>query len=211
MGLYVLKIILLCGIRDDFLDMLNLLGKGDISKDSFKKIVELCKRYSRGSSRNNRQDKWDKLERDVFDRTQKSYNGGATHSEIGNLLENFKIEMMSSISLKIDVLKEKQKQAVEDLTLGVFCPRCRMNHPLRQCLLDKVEVCQLCELNHDTKECPLLPQVKAVMQASTPEVELAYFIAQKKPWQPRNQGMTPDSFPFFNIMSNWNNMQNMNT
>ena len=35
MGLYVLKIILLHGIRDDCLDMLNLLGKGDISKESF--------------------------------------------------------------------------------------------------------------------------------------------------------------------------------
>ena len=50
MGLDVLKIILLRGIRDDFLDMLNLLGKGDISKESFEKIVELCTRYSRGSS-----------------------------------------------------------------------------------------------------------------------------------------------------------------
>ena len=69
MGLDVLKIILLHGIRDDFLDMLNLLGKGDISKESFEKIVELCKRYSRGSSRNNRWDKWDKLECDVFDKT----------------------------------------------------------------------------------------------------------------------------------------------
>ena len=34
MGLDVLKIILLRGIRNDFLDMLNLLGKGDISKES---------------------------------------------------------------------------------------------------------------------------------------------------------------------------------
>ena len=57
MGLDVLKIILLCGIREDFLDMLNLLGKGDISKESFEKIVELCRRYSKGSSRKN---KWDK-------------------------------------------------------------------------------------------------------------------------------------------------------
>ena len=69
MGLDVLKIILLHGIREYFLDMLNLLGKGGISKDSFEKIIELCKRYSRGSSRNNKQDKWDKLERYVFDRT----------------------------------------------------------------------------------------------------------------------------------------------
>ena len=85
MGLYVLKIILLSGIREDFLDMLNLLGKGDISKESFENIIELCKRYSRGSSRNNKRDKQDKLERDVFDRTQKSSNGEATCAEIGNL------------------------------------------------------------------------------------------------------------------------------
>ena len=53
MGLDVLKIILLCGIREDYLDVLNLLGKGDISKDSFENIIELCKRHSRGCSRNN--------------------------------------------------------------------------------------------------------------------------------------------------------------
>ena len=149
MGLDVLKIILLHGIREDWLDMLNLLGKGDISKESFENIVELCKRYSRGSSRNK---KWDKLEQDVFDITHKSCNGGATLEEIGNLLENFKTEMMSSISSEIDVLGSKQKQAVEDLTLGVFFPRCRKKHPLKECPLDKVEVCQLYELNHDMKE-----------------------------------------------------------
>ena len=48
MGLDVLKIILLRGIRDDCLDMLNLLGKGDISKESFKKIVELYKKVLQG-------------------------------------------------------------------------------------------------------------------------------------------------------------------
>ena len=147
----------------------------------------------------------------VFDRTQNSSNGGATQAEIGNLLKNFKTEMMSSISSEIDVLREKQKQAVEDLTLGILCPKCRKNHPLKECPLDKVEVCQPCELNHYIKECPSLPQVKAALQASTPDVELAYFIAQKKPWQPRNQGMTPDSFSFLNNMNNWNNMQHMNT
>ena len=48
------KIILIQGMRDDCLDMLNLLGKGDISKEPFEKIVELCRRYSRGSSRTNK-------------------------------------------------------------------------------------------------------------------------------------------------------------
>ena len=108
---------------------------------------------------------------------EKSSDGGATQEEIGNLLLNFKIEMMSSISSKIDVLRAKQKQAVEDLTLDVFCPRCRKNHPLKECPLDKVEVCQLCELNHDTKEFPSLPQVKTVLQESNPNMEPAYLFA----------------------------------
>ena len=127
-------------------------------------------------------------------------------AEIGNLLENFKTEMMSSISSKIDVLRAKQKQAVEDLTLGIFFHKCWKNHPLKECPLDKVEVCQLCELNHYTKECPSLPQVKVVLQESTPDVEPTYFIAQKKPWRPQNQGMAPDLFPFSDNMNNWNNM-----
>ena len=42
MGKDVLKIILLLGIREYFLDMLNLLGKGDISKESYEEIVDLC-------------------------------------------------------------------------------------------------------------------------------------------------------------------------
>ena len=54
MGLDVIKIVLLHGIRDYFLYMLNLLKNGDISKESFENIVELCKRYSRGYSRNNK-------------------------------------------------------------------------------------------------------------------------------------------------------------
>ena len=118
---------------------------------------------------------------------------------------------MSSISSEIDVLRTKQKQAIEDITLGVLFPRCRKKHPLKEFPLDKVEVCQLCKLNQDTKECPSLPQVKAVLQETTPDMEPAYFIAQKKHQHPQNQGMNPDSFPFLNNMNNWNNMHHMNT
>ena len=57
MGLDVLKIILLRGIREELLGMLNLMGKEDILKESFENIIELCRRYSRGSSRTNKQDK----------------------------------------------------------------------------------------------------------------------------------------------------------
>ena len=138
MGLDVLKIILLHGIREYFLGMLNLLGKGDILKEPFENIVELCRRYSRESSRTK---KHDKLEQDVFNKAQNSSNGGATQAELSNLIEKFKTDMMSSISSEIDVLRAKKKQLVEDLALGVFFPRCRKKHPLKECPLDKVEVC----------------------------------------------------------------------
>ena len=55
-GRDVLRIILLCGIREDCLNMLNLLGKGDISKEPFDNIVDLCRRYSRGSFRTSTRD-----------------------------------------------------------------------------------------------------------------------------------------------------------
>ena len=41
-GKDVLKIILLCGFREDCLDMLNLLGRGDISREYFDPILDLC-------------------------------------------------------------------------------------------------------------------------------------------------------------------------
>ena len=67
MGKDVLKMILLHGIREDCLDMLNLLGKGNISKESFEEIVDLYRRYSRGSYRTNNSDK--RLDWDVFNIT----------------------------------------------------------------------------------------------------------------------------------------------
>jgi hypothetical protein len=42
----ILKTILLKGVRDDFLDMMNILGKGDISKESYEEIVNIFKRCS---------------------------------------------------------------------------------------------------------------------------------------------------------------------
>ena len=66
MGIDVLKIILLCGIMEDYIGMLKLMGKGDISKEYFENIIELWRRYTRGSSKTNKRDK---LEQDSFDRT----------------------------------------------------------------------------------------------------------------------------------------------
>jgi len=80
------------GVRDDCLDMLNMLGKGDISKESYDEIVNLCKRCSRGATNKS------KRRDNTYSRAQKSASGGVTRAEIGNLLEEFKTEILSSFS-----------------------------------------------------------------------------------------------------------------
>ena len=42
-GRDVLKIIFLQGIREEFMDILNLLGKGYIFKEYFDHIVDVCR------------------------------------------------------------------------------------------------------------------------------------------------------------------------
>lgn len=41
LDLEILKTIFIIGMRDDYLDTLNLLGKGDISQDPFVEIINL--------------------------------------------------------------------------------------------------------------------------------------------------------------------------
>ena len=42
----ILKTIFLKGVRDDCLDMMNMLGKGDITKEFYEDIVNICKIFS---------------------------------------------------------------------------------------------------------------------------------------------------------------------
>jgi hypothetical protein len=132
----ILKTIFLKGVREDCLDMLNILGKGYISKESYEDIVDLCKICSRGSTRNKSTTK-----DTTFSRVQKSANGGLTRAEIGNLLENFKTEMINSFASQMDTLQVKQKQAESEQALCIFYLNCRKKHPPRECPLNSVQVC----------------------------------------------------------------------
>jgi hypothetical protein len=191
----ILKTILLKGVRDDSLDMLNMLGKGDISKEPYDEIINLCKRCSRGAARNRSSG------RDTtFSRVQKSANGGATRAEIGNLLEDFKTEMLSSFASQMDTLQIKKKQAEVEAALSIFCPQCRDKHPKRECPLDRKTICTICDKDHDTQNCPSLPGIKAALQPTDEEAEAVYLMTQRRQWQPRGQGMN-SNMPF----NRWNN------
>ena len=47
----ILKTLLLKGIKDEFLELLNLIGNGDFFQLSYDDVCELCIRYSRGISK----------------------------------------------------------------------------------------------------------------------------------------------------------------
>jgi len=78
----ILKTIFIRGMRDNYLDILNLLGKGDISQEPFAEIVKLYLRCSRGSSKGR------SIIQDASARIQKFAGGGVTRAEIENLFEN---------------------------------------------------------------------------------------------------------------------------
>lgn len=46
-----IKYLLLKSIRDEWIDLINLMGKGDVSQLSFGEICDLCKHISRGKVR----------------------------------------------------------------------------------------------------------------------------------------------------------------
>lgn len=144
--------IYLKGIRDEYLDIFNVMRKGDISNLPFDEITELCQKYSRGRSKSGR--------KDVTSRGSKSTTSGVTRAEIGSLLENFKIDLLSTLGTQVDVLKAKKKKEEKDQILAIFCPKCRKKHLIRECPLEGIQVCGLCTENHATENCQNLKKLQ---------------------------------------------------
>ena len=97
-----IRTIILKGIRDDYINVLNLMGAGDISFLPFDQMSELCRKYSRGKA------KIGKDSRDSLSEVSKSTSGSVTRIELGNLLENFKTNLLSTLSSQIDTLQVKK-------------------------------------------------------------------------------------------------------
>ena len=79
------------------------MASGDISHKPFAKICEMCINCS------SRAKTW----KNVWDPYNGSLkpvsSGGITRAEIGNLLENFKTDILSTIGSQLDTLKIKNK------------------------------------------------------------------------------------------------------
>ena len=95
------RTIFLKGIQDEYIDTLNLMGAGDISQLDFEEISNLCRKYSRSKA------KYGRGIRDT--RVNKSASGGVTRVELGNLLGNFKSDILGTLSSQLDTIKVKKK------------------------------------------------------------------------------------------------------
>ena len=82
----ILKIIILKALREDSLQLLNIVGKGDISKENFETICDYCIKCSRGAPRGG-QGIW----------SLKTSRGGVTNENIGNLLDNLRVDILSML------------------------------------------------------------------------------------------------------------------
>jgi len=80
--------------------------------------------------------------------------------EIGNMLEDFKSEMLQTLSLQMDILNINRKQEEADIALAIFCPICTKRHPRNEFPLNLIEICSGCEENHSANKFPSLPGLK---------------------------------------------------
>jgi hypothetical protein len=99
------------------------MESGDISHKPFTEICEMCRNYS-GSRAKTR-----KSVQDPYSRNIKAVSSsGITRVEIGNLLDNFKTYILSTIGSQLDTLKIKKKQQEENAAMSIFFTRYRRKH-----------------------------------------------------------------------------------
>ena len=107
-----------------------------VSQKSFEDFIEVCRKYSRTK---------EKTGRGV--RATKS-TGSITRFELGNLMENFKTNILETISAQIDSVNIKKK--FEDEALAIFCSCFKKKHPIKNLPLNAIGVCGVCTENNET-------------------------------------------------------------
>ncbi|GLJ22804.1 hypothetical protein SUGI_0429720 [Cryptomeria japonica] len=109
-----LKLIFLRGISDECIDCLDLMGGGDITQSTWAEIGQICKKYSRSTSKKN-----------------KKFKPGAPLSasgtrvsrlELSLLLKDFKEDIINNMATQLDTLVAKKKHEEADAFLAEFYP-----------------------------------------------------------------------------------------
>ena len=150
------------------------MGAGDISQLNFKEISNLCRKYSRSKA---------EYGRGIQDtRVNKYASGGVTRVELGNLLEDFKTDILGTLTSQLDTIKVKKKQEEENHVLSIFCSKYRKRHPSKECPLNKINICGICMENHSTEDYPSLPGLQGVFKQGNYLVAPPLQHTQQRPW-----------------------------
>jgi len=88
-------------MKDQWVETLNLMVKGDIYQEDFDNIVQLCIRCSKDSTR------LKPTGRDVITRDNRTSGGSITRVEIGNFLEYFKTDILGTLKTQLDIMQAK--------------------------------------------------------------------------------------------------------
>jgi len=91
-----------------------------------------------------------------------SSSNSSIKGEIGNLLHDFKSEMLQTLALQLDTMNIRGKQEESERFLAIFCPRCTGWHPRNECPLNCIEIFSYYEDNHSGEKFPSLPRLKAI-------------------------------------------------
>ena len=108
-----LKLVLLRGVREYLLDTLLLLARGDIYQLPYEDIKTVFRNHSRVAMKKGRGSQ--PMVSPFSSNT--SFKG-----EIGNMLEDFKTEMLQTLALHMDTMHIKRKKKGSKESLGHFMP-----------------------------------------------------------------------------------------
>ena len=88
-----------------------------------------------------------------------------TRIELGNLLENFKIDILGAMGSQLDVLQDKKMQEEEFAMMSIFYPICKTKHPQWEFPLNNISVCHIYMGKHPTDDFPSLPGLQAISKS----------------------------------------------
>lgn len=125
-----LKYILLKSIIYEWIYLLNLVGKRDVSQVPFGEICDLCKHISRGNTRSSKT-----LSDPDMSRVRKFSTGLVSRGKLRNFHDKFKTNIIVNISEKLDTLKIKNKRKDENVLLSILCPRYMKKHDVKNSLM----------------------------------------------------------------------------
>jgi len=112
-----IKTTLIKGMKEQWIETLSIMGKGDIYQENFADIINLYINSLRDNTRIK------PTEHDMITRDSKVVSGGITHIGINNILEYFKTDILGTLSTHFDIMQAKKKATRSRAKFGNILPQ----------------------------------------------------------------------------------------